>query len=354
MQIEKEQIIKYKNITIKKKPGTNLWWARARINGKIRAVYSTNQKECYNKLKELFKEQNTNMEPTLNKITLIGWFNRWLEVYKINSDKKLKDTTINDYKRQINHIKEYHGIELKRFNNIMIKEMINKLPTPRTRQKLYEILKTLFKKAFTNDLIKKDPMLDMDKPIYKAPEKHILSEQKELEFIEACKNNKYGDFFLICLYQGLRRGECLALKPEDINLKEKMLTIDESINNGTVRRNVKNKNSLRQMPIFERSLPILEKYSKLSSDERIFNVSIKNIDKHFRYILNEINVKDITIHSLRHQFITECMEKQIPEHIVQLWVGHAKDSKVTKKVYTHIRQTAIDDAVKLYNEKTKD
>jgi integrase len=44
----------------------------------------------------------------------------------------------------------------------------------------------------------------------------------------------------------------------------------------------------------------------------------------------------ITMHELRHTFITRCHEKQIDEILVQKWVGHTIGSTMTKGVYTHI------------------
>ena len=37
---------------------------------------------------------------------------------------------------------------------------------------------------------------------------------------------------------------------------------------------------------------------------------------------------------MRSTFITRCQEMNIPEFIIQSWVGHTIGSKVTKSVYT--------------------
>ena len=54
----------------------------------------------------------------------------------------------------------------------------------------------------------------------------------------------------------------------------------------------------------------------------------------------------MTMHELRHTFVSR-HEKGIDEIIIQKWIGHAKGSRLTKAVYTHI----ADDAEQLYISK---
>ena len=75
----------------------------------------------------------------------------------------------------------------------------------------------------------------------------------------------------------------------------------------------------------------------------------KGIDKNFQQLKTELNLK-ITIHSLRHNFITKLAENKIQENIIQKIVGHSKDSKVTSKVYTHIRNDAYLKAIDEINK----
>lgn len=72
-------------------------------------------------------------------------------------------------------------------------------------------------------------------------------------------------------------------------------------------------------------------------------------------IIKEINnnqniIRDISLHDLRHTFITNCKNKEIPEHIIQSWVGHTIGSQVTSKVYTHINQENTMKYLEKYNK----
>lgn len=347
---ENNQLIKYNNVTIKKHKIKNLWYTRIRINGKQKYISAKNQNECLRKLKEIIKERdNKTTEQLYNQnYTLETWFNEWLKVYKVKSGNELKQTTIKDYEKMTKHFNKYKDIKLDKFNNLMLSNLLNDIPYPRTRQKMFETLKQLFKKAQANNIIKNNPMQDIEKPKYTCEEKTILNEKEEKLFIEECYKNKIGDFCLICLFQGLRRGECLALTRADIDFINKTITINKSINPSTTETNTKNDYSNRIIPIFSNAEKILENYKNLAKEERLFNFSQSVINKNFEKIRKKLNLK-ITIHSLRHNFITKCSELGIQEHIIQKIVGHAKDSRITKKVYTHVREKAFLEAIDKLN-----
>ncbi len=348
---ENNQEMKYNNITIKYRESQKVWYCRIRINNKQKYISSKNQLECYRKLKLAVKEKNTGTREEIKNYTLLEWANKWIETYKIKNTKHLRETTIKDYRRQFKYLEPYKNYKVNKITNIDIINLLDSIQYDRTKQKIYELLKQLFSKAKINNLIKTDPMQDIEKPSYRAKEKIILSEQEEILFINKCKDyGIYGDFLLVCLFEGLRRGECLAIKRKDIDLQNKTLNINASINQGTTDTSTKNIYSERVIPIFKNSYEILKKYDSVEQEERIFNYSPRAIDKQFQKIKKELNLK-ITIHSLRHNFITKLAENKIQENIIQKIVGHSKDSKITSKVYTHIRNDAYLKAIEEINNK---
>ena len=67
-----------------------------------------------------------------------------------------------------------------------------------------------------------------------------------------------------------------------------------------------------------------------NKDENRANEYQSEIDK-LKFLCEELNVK---IKDMRSTFITNCMNRNIPVHIIQAWVGHAIGSVVTTSVYT--------------------
>ena len=85
---------------------------------------------------------------------------------------------------------------------------------------------------------------------------------------------------------------------------------------------------------FDNTLEILKKYATYKN-KRIFDFSYNVPQKHLKDIIQKSDIRDISLHDLRHTFVTNCKNKQIPEHIIQAIVGHEIGSKVTKQIYTH-------------------
>lgn len=341
---EKEQLeMKYKNKTIHKRKNCNTWYARARINGKQFCISGKTQKECYENLKK-FLENNKN-SPKIFILSFNAWYNDWLKTYKANN----RATTLKGYTSLLKHIPEnFKNKEVSKITEIDVLEILNKIPQARQKQKMYIFLKDILGKAYANRKTDINIFAGLKKPEYEAEEEIALTHQEEENFINAC-TYKNRDFFLLCLYEGLRPGECLALKPEDIDLDKMTLRVDESINPGTTDTSTKNKPSNRITPIFKNAEDILKKYARNEPGQRIFNIGIATVYEELERILKKINIRYITPKNLRHTFITRCQELNIPEYVIQNWVGHKRGSKVTKGVYTHLNSDVNNKYINIIN-----
>ena len=160
-----------------------------------------------------------------------------------------------------------------------------------------------------------------------------FTREEEKQFVKACQNSKYGDFYLILLYQGMRRGELLALETKDIDFTNNKLTISKSIDEKGNTTTPKTQSSIRTIPIFKNALKIFNKYK--NKKNKLFEISRSPIQNEFQSIMNELKFEDFTIHSLRHTFITRWTEKGAPSKLIQKWVGHSNNN-ITEKVYTKI------------------
>lgn len=321
--------MKFKGKTIFKQKNSNSWYTRYRHNGKQHFISGKTQKEVLNKLKLAL-----NYKPIKkNVITLYTWYLKWLELFKKG---KVKETTIKDYEKSLKYINEkLKNKDLTQITSIEIINNLDKIKLERTKQKVYELLYSLFEKAKDFELIQKNVLKVIEKPKHIREKGIALTEKEQEKFIEICNSYKYGDLFLITLYQGLRIGETLAITGNDIDIINKTITINKSINKNNDYDTTKNQQSNRIIPIFDKTLQILLKYKEYKSN-RLFNITYNVPQKHLKKIITIANIRNISSHDLRHTFITNCKNKNIPEHIIQSWVGHTIGSKVTNEIYTHV------------------
>lgn len=340
-----EDIMKFQGLTIKRNITCDTWYTRIRKDGKQHYISGRTQRECLNKVKDFInyvqKEKNKN-------VTFEKWYKQWLEMFKIG---KVKKVTIEDYEKTLkNFPTELWQKDIKKITSIEILEVLNKVTKERTKQKLYELLNAIFEKAEIHSIIQNNIFKIIDKPKHKKEKGIALNHNQQIEFIQSCRKNELGDLFLLILYQGLRIGEALAITGNDFNLVEKTLTINKSINRYNEVDDTKNEQSCRNTNLFDKSISILQKYKNFKN-ERIFNISYSVAQKNLKRVLDGTNLPNISIHDLRHTFITNCKDENIPEHIIQSWVGHEIGSKVTSQRYTHTNQEISNKFINLLNEK---
>jgi len=331
---QKEQLMKYKNKTIHKNKKCNSWYTRFRYAGNQFYISGKTQLECLKKLKDALKSiESNNTTNKIKTVSFIEWYKKWLTLFK----KDIRPETIKDYNKNLNKLSEtFKNKDMNNISALEIQNILQKETKSRARQKLYEFLKPIFSKAKDYKIIEDNIFNIIEKPKHTKEEGIALTQNQQKEFLKLCDSNLYGNMFKFILYQGLRIGEALALTYKDINQKEKTLSINKQLTPDGIVNYTKNQQSTRIIPIFKKSEKLID--VKNNSVERIFNINYRVANYNLGKIIKNSNLPKISIHDLRHTFITNCKNKDIPEHVIQALVGHEIGSKVTRQVYTHFNR----------------
>ncbi len=196
-------------------------------------------------------------------------------------------------------------------------------------------------KEFTADRIKRP----------KAQEKAVncftTQEQKQIE--QAVLNSKKDKMFgiLLCLYTGLRVGELLALKWEDIDLQKGILTVSKSCHDGKDRfghyvrfeDTPKTSSSRRVIPLPRQLLPFIKEARKKSRSEFVVSknanpLSVRSYQRSFDLLQRKLKIPHRGFHSLRHTFATSALECGMDVKTLSDILGH-KSPTVTLNRYVH-------------------
>jgi integrase len=226
---------------------------------------------------------------------------------------------------------------------------------------IFSLLNQAFKKAVAWGLIKANPMENAQKISVKnnKSKKNKAWTKEEVNiFLEAASKKGLVAPFLVDVVTGLRRGELLGLKWEDIDFKNKTITI-----NGTLYRRkgegLKYKpktktdsSDNRVIPIPDAIVEVLRKEKALQDKTReklgnsynsenfvFINDKGKPIDpdyltRKFRETVKTLNVKQINLHGLRHTAATLLMKLGVHVKIVSDILGHSR-VQVTLDFYSH-------------------
>lgn len=143
---------------------------------------------------------------------------------------------------------------------------------------------------------------------------------------------------LVLLYTGMRSGEMHNLKLSDIHLKERYINICKA----------KTAAGVRQIPICEKIVGLVEDLMSHSKSKKLFNSSKSNVFyDHVQPFLESRGIFHTT-HDTRHTFVTRMVEAGVDSRVLKQIVGHAS-ANVTDSVYTHISLAAKLEAVNKLN-----
>ena len=351
--------------------------AGRKADGKLnrKSVYGKTRKEVKEKMTKALAEVQTNTFIEKNDITLIEIINLLInETFKSN---RIKETT---YIRnlQTKKVIEKLDIAYMPIQKITRTDINNSLSTlthyaNATIEKIYMLIRQAFNYAMLNEYIQKDFFTikgSILRPISEKKDKEVVAlEVKEQEkLLDELKKgyDKYTDIIYIALFTGMRIGEILVLKREDIDFKSKQISINKTLTknkdeNFVVGDTTKTYSGMRTVPIISVLLPVLLKYK----DTKNFLFANNNkfilpstINAHFKRICKNAEIKTITTkkkkinkegkeiyvnlktsnvntHMLRHTFATRCIEAGINPVVLQKILGH-KDIQVTLNTYTSV------------------
>ena len=135
---------------------------------------------------------------------------------------------------------------------------------------------------------------------------------------------------ILAINTGMRKGEILSLNWNDVNLENKVLTVDF--------QNAKSGNT-RHIPLNTQAFNVLSDWQKLSGNiGYVFKDNNQQRILDFRYdwaaLLEDANITDFRFHDLRHHFASKLVMASVDLNTVRELLGHS-DLKMTLR-YAHL------------------
>lgn len=299
-------------------------------------------------------EQATNM-------MVDAWFKYWIDVKK----KTVRPNTVRNYTERYNKniqkiigrkiLTEVKPIHCQKIFTDMAEEGYKTSTIYQTRIALFNMLEF----AKENEVIlsnpcKKSVKSDMGKPSQK---KEALTIDIQKKFIEYAKGQSYENQFRFILQTGLRTGELVGLKWEDIDFSKKAIRIQRSME---YRYSVgewrigepKSKAGYRTIPLTDETIRILTEQKEKNKNikkiqeewyEFIFlsrkGEPVKNsaYDTALFKICDKAKINRFSMHVLRHTFATRCIEGGMMPKTLQKILGHSNIG-ITMNLYVHITE----------------
>ena len=201
-------------------------------DGSRKSAYGKTRKEALAKAKKIQQqiEQNTYVPPS--RETVAEYLERWLNLQRV----QWEDGTY-IYRRchvETHLIPALGRIKLQQLSLENIQALYVKLQTekqlkPRTIRLIHATLKQALDAAVRERKIALNPARDAILPKIPKTEMRYLSAEEFARLLEASQTHRHGNLFILAIATGMRRGELLALKWEDVDLENSVLHVRRSL-----------------------------------------------------------------------------------------------------------------------------
>ena len=291
-------------------------------------------------------------------MTVNDWYEFWIHHIKA---KTVKPNTLRNYKERyeknikkklgkmlINDVRPYHC-------QLVLNAMAEDYAGSTIHQTLLALY-CLFQDAVENGIVLSNPVkktVKIPKPIVKRT--RVLTVEEQRLFMEAAKDTRnYPQYFFV-LQTGVRTGEMIGLKWEDLDFENDLIhirrTMEYRYSVGEWRIGTpKTKKSVREIPMTQpckdllleiREKVQLGKFVLPEYQEFVFinrnGMPTKNstYDAHLQKISESIGIEKFSMHALRHTFATRCIEAGMRPKTLQQLLGHS-DINITMNLYVHV------------------
>lgn len=243
-----------------------------------------------------------------------------------------------------------------------------KLPAHGTIEKKYKHIQQILNYGVYYNKI---PFHKVKKVKIKNTPKHIaktLTPKQINTLIEFVKQNYFDIYIptLLSSYYGLRPEETLALRKQDIDLKNNFINIKNVLiyyNKNLVLQEVtKTESSTRQLPLIDYIKKELITHLDLISEFKTDYICISPLtgelispQKYYRAIkkcCKLVNNVDIRLYDLRHTFSQISQENNVELEIVSKIMGHSHQY-MTSNVYTRMQVDKTKEALEKLNQQIK-
>lgn len=325
-----------------------------------KTVYGT-KRDAQKYLNGVLREIDLGRFVEPQKMPLNAFLDKWL---KDAVKPRVRDVTYHNYSELMsNYVREGLGTKLiSKVTTLEIQALYSALLERGlavvTVQKVHTVLGSAYKQAVKWSFIAINPMDGVEVPRDRGKTREekikIIPLDRVSEFLEAAYCTPRGVVFALALGTGMRPGEYLALKWEDVDFEKKLVRIQRTIyrhrkGGGWSFQAPKTKGSVRSISLPDELLEDLERHRaeqiRLFSEpqeliftsrngEPLFSANLRR--RHFKPLIQELGMDEgLNLYSVRHTHATLLLSAGVHPKLVADRLGH-RSVKMTLDVYSHV------------------
>lgn len=318
------------------------------------------------KLREILRQIDDNLFVDTGKMTLRQFLKKWFKDY---CEVNLAQTTRDSYRTIIEkhlipilgdhqlvrlqplHLQEYYSYALAK-GRANGKGSLS----PKTVHSHHRVLHRALETAIKWQLVSRNIADAVEPPKLEQFEAEIYGEEEIGKLLKVSRGTALYVPVLLALATGLRRGELLGLRWKDVDIKNNVIAINQSLlstSEGLQFKAPKTKKSRRTITVPETVMIELEKHKKQQIKEKfaLGDAYAKNdlvicredgtpwhpgtFSHHYQNMLSKNKLMPIRFHDLRHTHASLLLQQGVHPKIVSERLGHSQIG-ITLDIYSHI------------------
>lgn len=332
---------------------------RVRVKQRVHAANKTDALRALERLRERYGavRRGKSKQPALTEY-LHSWIRR--------KEEKLTEKTICNYRLSAAHIVPVIGhVRIDLIEHTHVSLLIDRMRDlgrgQRTVQAAYDTLRAcLYFAVKTDRILASSPIVSVPRPTHHY-ELGYYSREEAKRFLEAVADDRLRALFYLVVAVGLRRGEVLGLKWQDLNVADALLSVRRALGQSGAMKATKTKKAQRMIALPQSTLEELLAHRARQEKEGLAQCEImfsgrdgRPIDPrmlyehHFLPAMKRAGLRRIRFHDLRHTAATIRLAAGDHPNVVQEMLGHTK-VETTLGVYGHVVPTMQRDSATLYD-----
>jgi integrase len=327
--------------SIRKRPD-GLWEARITLDsGKRRSFYGRTQTE----------------DP--DRQTLAEYMAVWLED-TVKPTVRISTYQLYEYIVRVHIAPSNIGrIRLVKLTPQIIQRWINEKAAsglaPQSVRAFYRTLHVALELAVRWNMIPRNPATQAAPPRAPRSDIHPLAPEQVTVLLKAAEGDRLYALYAVAVALGLRQGEILALRWQDVDLDGGVLNVANSlrwVHGQPMLLEPKTKSSARRITLPAMIITILRQHRVRQLEDRLQSqrwvdqdmvftlkngnpINASNVVARFKALLAKAGLPDMRFHDLRHTAASLLLAQGLPARMIMETLGHSNIS-ITMDTYAHI------------------
>jgi integrase len=348
-----------------------LYLGRDPVTGQKRYKWHTvsgNKKKAESELARLLHELDTGVYVEPGKLTLKEYLERWLTDY---AKLKVGAKTFERYEAIVTQhlIPALGALPLSKLQPLHIQAVYSKALqdggrkdgregglSARTVLHHHRVLSQALKQAVRWQLVARNVADSVEPPRPEVHEVNALDEARTAWLLDAAEGTRLRIPILLAITTGMRRGEILAVRWQDVDFAAGVIHVRRSLNEtkaGVTFKEPKSRRGRRPITLPCLAIEMLEKHREaqaavknaLGTDYQVNNLICCRDDgslwrpsaftSSYRALLKRRNIGNVRFHDLRHSHVSQLLRSGVNMKVISERLGHSRVG-FTLDVYSHL------------------